>query len=60
MPDKTAKMFRANLAATDITYRDDGGHISDFHSLRLPSSRYLFLAMSTPFPECVRDPCILA
>jgi len=34
MPDKTAKMLRADLAAAGIAYRDDAGRVVDFHALR--------------------------
>lgn len=34
MPDKPAKMMRADLAAAEIPYRDSAGLVSDFHSLR--------------------------
>jgi len=31
---RTAVMFKADLAAAGITYRDDAGRVADFHSLR--------------------------
>ncbi len=36
MPDRkqTGQMFRADIEATGISYRDDAGKVSDFHSLR--------------------------
>ena len=36
MPDRrqTGLMFRADIKATGIAYRDDAGRVSDFHSLR--------------------------
>lgn len=34
MPNKTAKMFRANLATAGITYRDNSGRVADLRSLR--------------------------
>jgi integrase len=34
MPDKTARMIRADLADADIEYRDADGRVCDFHALR--------------------------
>jgi len=34
IPQKTAKMFRADLAEADIPYVDEAGRYADFHSLR--------------------------
>ena len=34
LPRHTAKMFRADLAAAGIEYRDRGGRVADFHALR--------------------------
>jgi len=34
VPDKTAKMFRADLEAAGIAYVDESGRYADFHSLR--------------------------
>ncbi len=34
MPEKTAKMLRADLADAGIEYRDGAGLVADFHSLR--------------------------
>ncbi len=34
VPEKTAKMLRADLEASGIPYRDDRGQVLDFHSFR--------------------------
>jgi len=34
LPDKTAKMLRADLEAAGISYRDGAGRVVDFHALR--------------------------
>jgi len=34
LPDKPARMLRADLDAAGIPYRDDGGRVCDFHALR--------------------------
>lgn len=34
LPEKTARMLRADLKAAGISYRDDAGRYRDFHSLR--------------------------
>ncbi len=34
IPEKTAKMLKADLATAGIEYKDEGGRFADFHSLR--------------------------
>ncbi len=41
VPDKTAKMLRADLAEAGIEYVDDSGRYADFHSLRHTTGSWL-------------------
>ena len=53
MPDKTAKMFRADLADTGIPYVDDSGRYRDFYCLRHTTGS--LLAASGVHPKVVQS-----
>ena len=48
LPDKTAKMLRADLAAAGIPYQDEAGRYADFHSLRHTTGSLLAAARVNP------------
>jgi len=53
VPDKTAKMLRADLADAGIAYVDDAGRFADFHSLR--HSTGSLLAASGAHPKVAQS-----
>jgi len=53
LPDKTAKMLRADLVNAGIDYIDDSGRIVDFHSLRHTCGS--FLAASGVHPKVAQS-----
>jgi integrase len=48
LPDKGAKMLRADLQAAGIPYRDAGGLVFDFHALRCECATLADAAGTTP------------
>ncbi len=53
IPDKTAKMFKADLAAAGIDYVDEAGRYRDFHSLRHTTGS--LLAASGVHPKVIQS-----
>jgi len=53
MPDKTAKMFKADLAAAGIDYVDEAGRYRDFHILRHTTGS--LLAVSGVHPKVAQS-----
>jgi integrase len=48
VPDKPAKMFKADLKATGIAYTDESGRYADFHCLRHTTGSLLAAAGTHP------------